>query len=145
MGENRERERSMIQLCLANLVFLNVSGEDSAKKPWDKLGILYQSKSLVNKLLLIKKPYLLRISEGGSIVENLNAFNTMISQLSSMDIKITKKGKCINLLFPFPDSWDILVMDIGIYSTTLVLEYVAASLFSEETRRKNMEGSTKYD
>jgi hypothetical protein len=45
----------MIRLCLAYLIFLNVSGEDSTKKLWDKLGSLYQLKSLVNKLFLRKK------------------------------------------------------------------------------------------
>jgi len=39
--------RSTIHLCLSDLVLLNVSGEDSAKKLWEKLGNLYQSKSLV--------------------------------------------------------------------------------------------------
>ena len=44
--------RSTIRLCLSDSVLLNVSGEDSAKKLWEKLGNLYQSKSLINKLLL---------------------------------------------------------------------------------------------
>jgi hypothetical protein len=35
------RERSKIRLCLADLVLLNVSGEDLANKLWDKLGSLY--------------------------------------------------------------------------------------------------------
>jgi hypothetical protein len=122
---------------------LNVSGEDSTKKLWDKLGSLYQSKSLVNKLFLRKKLYLLRMSEGSSVTEHLNVFNTIISQLSSVDIKITEEEKCISLLCSFPDSWDSLVMAIGSNSTTLVLEDVVASLLSEEMRRKNMEGSTK--
>jgi hypothetical protein len=40
--EKLERKtRSMIQLCLANSVLLNVLGEDSAKKIWDKLGSLH--------------------------------------------------------------------------------------------------------
>jgi len=34
-------------------------------------------------------------------------------------------------------------MDIGSNSTTLVLEYIVASLLSEEMKRKNMEGFTK--
>jgi hypothetical protein len=34
------RERSMIQLCLADSVLLNVLGEDSTKKLWDKYGKL---------------------------------------------------------------------------------------------------------
>jgi hypothetical protein len=137
------RERSMIRLCLADSVLLNVSGEDLAKKLWDKLGSLYQSKSLVNKLFLRKKLYLLRMSDGSSVTEHLNVFNTIISQLSSVDIKITEEEKCISLLCSFPDSWDSLVMAIGSNTTTLVLEDVVASLLSEEMRRKNMEGSTK--
>ena len=46
------KERSMIRLCLSDSILLNVSGEYSAKKLWKKLGNLYQSKSLVNKLFL---------------------------------------------------------------------------------------------
>jgi hypothetical protein len=34
----KRREMSTIRPCLADLVLLNVSGEDSTKKLWDKLG-----------------------------------------------------------------------------------------------------------
>lgn len=43
---------SMVHLCLSYSVLLNVSGEDFANNVWKKLGNLYQSKSLVNKLFL---------------------------------------------------------------------------------------------
>ena len=33
--------RNMIRLCLLDSVLLNVSGEDSTKKLWEKLGNLY--------------------------------------------------------------------------------------------------------
>jgi hypothetical protein len=98
------REKSTIQLCLANFVLLNVPGEYSTKKLWDKLGSLYQSKSLVNKLFLVKKLYLLRMSKDSSVTEQLNVFNTIIRQLSSADIKTTNEEKCVILLCYFPDS-----------------------------------------
>ena len=44
--------RSEFCLCLSNSVLLNVSREDYAKKLWEKLGNLYQSKTLVNKFFL---------------------------------------------------------------------------------------------
>jgi hypothetical protein len=125
------RERSMIRFCLADSMLLNVSGEDSAKKLWDKLGILYQSKDLVNKLFLRKKLYLLRMSDGSSVTEHLNVFNTMVSQLSYMDINITEEEKCIDLLCSFLDSWNSLVMATRSNTTTLVLKDVVASLLSE--------------
>jgi hypothetical protein len=46
------RARSTIRLCLPDSVLLNVSGESTTMEIWDKLGNLYQSKSLVNKMFL---------------------------------------------------------------------------------------------
>jgi hypothetical protein len=44
------------------------------------------------------------MSDGGSVTEHLNAFNTILSQLSFVDIKINEEEKCIILLCSFPDS-----------------------------------------
>jgi hypothetical protein len=85
----------------------------------------------------------MRMTEDISVAEHFNVFNTIISQLSYVDIKITKEEKCISLVCSLPDSWDSLVEAIGINSTTLALEYAVSSLLSEEMRRKNMDGSTK--
>ena len=84
-----QKAKSTIRLCVSYSVFLNVSEEATAKNLWGKLGNLYQSKSLVNKLFLRKKLYNLRVKDGDSVTEHLNAFNTVVSQLSSVDIKIS--------------------------------------------------------
>ena len=73
------KAKSTIRLCVLGSVFLNVSGEATVKDLWAKLGTLYQSKSLVNKLLLRKKLYNLRMKDGDSVIEHLNAFNTVVS------------------------------------------------------------------
>jgi hypothetical protein len=83
------------------------------------------------------------MSEGNSVTDHLNAFNTIISQLFVVDIKITEEEKLISLLCYFIDLWDSLVMAIWINSTTLALEEMVASPLSEDMRRKNMKGSTK--
>ena len=56
-----------------------MSGEIIAKALWDELGTLYQSKSLVNKLFPRKKLYNLRMKDGDSVTEHLNAFNTVVN------------------------------------------------------------------
>jgi hypothetical protein len=117
-----------------------VSEEATAKDLWEKLGNLYQSKSLVNKLFLRKKLYNLRMRDGDLVAEHFNSFNTMVSQLVSVDIKISDEDKCISLLCSLPDLWDSLVVDIGSNTTSLKFEEVVSSLLSEEMRRKNMEG-----
>eukprot|EP00253_Pinus_taeda_P004037 PITA_04037 len=52
------------------------------KDLWDKLGTLYQSKSLVNKLFLWKTLCNLRMKDGDSVTEHMNAFNTMVKTTS---------------------------------------------------------------
>eukprot|EP00253_Pinus_taeda_P004981 PITA_04981 len=84
-----QKPKSTIRLCVSYSVLLNVSGEATTKALWENLGTLYQYKSLVNKLFLRKKLYSLRTRDGDSVTEHLNAFNIMVSQLASVDIKIS--------------------------------------------------------
>jgi hypothetical protein len=126
-------------LCLSDSVLLNVSRKSTTKELWNKLGNLYQSKSLVNKLFFWKKPYNLRMRDGDSVTEHMNAFNTVVSHLLSVDIKISDEDKCISLLCSLPNSWDSLVVAIGSNTTTLSFDDVVSSFLSEEMRWKNME------
>eukprot|EP00253_Pinus_taeda_P010847 PITA_10847 len=124
-------------------ILLNVSREATVKALWDKLGTLYQSKSLVNKLFLQKKPYNLRMKDGDSAIEHLNV-NTVVSQLSSVDIKISDEDKCISLLCSLPDSWDSLVITIGSNAIALQFYEIISALLMEEMRRKNMDNQNGY-
>ena len=58
------------------------------------------------------------------MVDHLNSFNTMVSQLVSVEIKISDEDKCISLLCSLPDSWDSLVVSIGSNTTTLSFDDV---------------------
>ena len=73
------KAKSIIRLCVSDSVLLNVSGEATTKALWDKLRTLYQYQSLENKLFLQKKLYNLRMKDGDSVTEHLNAFNTVVS------------------------------------------------------------------
>jgi hypothetical protein len=84
---------------------------------------------MVNNLFLRNKLFLLRMNDGSSMIDHLNAFNMIISQLYYVDIKITEEEKC-RLLCSFRESWDNLVVNIGSNKTTLVLEDMFASLLS---------------
>ena len=107
------RERSTIQFFLSDSVVLNIFGEDSAVKLWEKLGSLYQSKSIVNKLFLQKKLFHLRMDENDTVTEHLNVYNTLVSQITSVGIKMAKEDKCITLLCSLSDYWDNLIVAIG--------------------------------
>eukprot|EP00253_Pinus_taeda_P003017 PITA_03017 len=79
------------------------------------------------------------MKDGDSVTEHLNAFNTVVSQLSSVDIKISYEDKFISLLCSLPDSWDSLVIAIGSNATALQLDEIVSALLTEEMRRKNMD------
>jgi hypothetical protein len=81
------------------------------------------------------------MEDGYYMTEHLNAFNTLVSQLVSVNITIAEEDKCITLLCYLPDSWDNLVVAIGSTTqSTLKYEDVVASLLSEEMRWKSMDG-----
>jgi len=125
------KEKSKIKFCILDSVLLNVLDEATVKDLWDRLGTLYQSKSLVNKLFLQKKLYNLRMKEGDSVVEHLNTFNIVVSQLVYVDIKISDEDKCISLLGSLPDLWDSLVIAIGSNATALQFDEIVSSLLME--------------
>jgi hypothetical protein len=125
-------------------VLLNVSGESTATELWDKLGNLYQSKSLVNKFFIQKTLYHIRMEGGYYVTEHLNSFNTLVSQLVSINIMIAEEDKCITLLCSFPKSWDNLVVEIGSTTqSTLKYEDVVTSFLYEDMRWKRMDVHSK--
>jgi hypothetical protein len=73
------KARSLIRLYLGDLVLVNVYEEKIATSLWKKLGYLYHAKSLVNKKIMWKKLFSLRMGDCDSVVEHLNAFNTIVT------------------------------------------------------------------
>jgi len=59
--------------------------------------------------------YNLRVKDGDSVTDHLNAFYIVVSQFLFVDIKISNEDKCISLLCSLPNSWDGLVVAIGSY------------------------------
>ena len=79
-------------------MLLNIFGEDSVVNIWGKLGSLYQSKSLVYKLSMKKKLFHLRMDENDTVIEHLNVYNTLVSLITYVGIKMAEEDKCITLL-----------------------------------------------
>ena len=68
------------------------------------------------------------MKDGDLVTEHLNPFNTVVSQLSYVDIKISDEDKCLSLLCSLPDSWDSLVIAIGSNTTTLNFDDIVSAL-----------------
>jgi len=109
-----------------------------------KLETLYMTKSLTNLIYLKRKLYSLQMKEGTNIVEHLNVVNTLIFQLSNMEVKFQEKDNSITLFCSLLESWDHFVTSISL-RTTKFLEFdsvVWALLFEEVQRNSNIKTST---
>jgi hypothetical protein len=104
---------STIRLCLADEVLFNIVGEDTTSGLWSKLESLYMMKSLTSRIYLKRQLYSLRMKEGTQVADHLNTFNTLIVQLTSMEVKFEEEDKAITLLCLLPKYWDNLVTSIS--------------------------------
>ena len=70
---------STIYLYLASAIKYSVLNKKCPFGLWHKLGKIYMSKSLTNRLYLKKQLYGLKMSKGSDIRDNINQFNKCIT------------------------------------------------------------------
>ena len=88
----------------------------------------------------MKRLFNMKMSEGGSVVDHLNEFNTVTSQLSFVGVNCDDEVRALLFLCSFPESWNGLVMAISNSvsgSSTLKFDDVVGAILSEEMRRKS--------
>ena len=143
-NEIDEKTLSVIRLCLVDDVLFNIVSETIAAGLWTKLESMYMTKSLTNKILLKRQLFTLRMKEGTKISDHLNAFNTLVCQLSSMEYIISSEDKAILLLCSLPKSWAHFVTSISLSSVeSISFDEIVGAMISEETRKKSsLETST---
>ena len=76
----------------------------------------------------------MNMSEGGSVADHLNEFNTVTKQLSSIKVDIDDEVMDLLILFSLPESWNGLVMVVSnsvFGSNTLKFDDVVVILSEE--------------
>jgi len=79
------------------------------------------TKSLSNKLYLKKQLYGLHMNEGTVVLEHLNFFNKIISELLAADVKIDEEDKALIFLSSLPQSYDHIITAMFYAKETLIL------------------------
>ena len=80
------------------------------------------------------------MDENDTVAEHINVYNSLVSQITYVGIKMAEEDKCITLLCFFPDSWDNLIVAIGSASqATLKFDEIVSYMLSKEMRWKNMD------
>ena len=91
-------------MSLASMVAFNVSRKKTTKDLIATLSKMYKKLSASSKVFLMKKLFNLKIAGSGSIAGNLNKFNTLTSQLESVEISFKDEIRVLVLLFSLPEA-----------------------------------------
>src|SRR5271168_4477131 len=91
-----------IRLCLAASVAFNISKETTTKGLIKALEKLYEKPLASNKVFLMKRLFNMKMSEGGSVADHLNYFNTVTSQLCSVGVNFDDEVRAPLFLFSIP-------------------------------------------
>ena len=62
---------------------------------------------------LMKKLFNLKKAEGTPVAQQLNEFNTITNQLSSVEIKFDDEVRALILLSSLPNSWEVMRMVVS--------------------------------
>ena len=121
------------------LVAFNISKEMTTEGLMKELAKLYEKPLGSNKLFLMKHLFNMKMSEGGSVVDHLNEFNTVTSQLSSVGVTFDDEVRALLFLCSFLESWNGLVMDISNFISrysTFKFDDVVCAILTKEMRQK---------
>jgi glucose-6-phosphate isomerase len=113
----------------------NISKEKTTKELMDALAKLYEKPSASNKVFLMKQLFNMNMSEGGSVADHLNEFNTVTNQLSSIKVDFDDEVMALLILCSLKERWNGLVMVVSNFvfgSNTLKFDDVVCVILSEE-------------
>ena len=97
-------------------------------------------KNLMNKLYVKKQLYSLHMKEGSELLEHLNTFNMLNTQLSSFGVNYEDEDKALLLLSSLP-TFDHLVTTLMYEKETIVLEEVTSALLPHIKMKQDGDGS----
>ena len=92
----------MIRLSLPASMAFNILKEKTMKGLMDALAKLYEKLSASNKVFLMKRLFNMKMSEGGSVADHLNEFNTVTNQLSFVKVDFDDEDRALLIFCPLP-------------------------------------------
>ena len=103
------------------------------------LSSMYEKPSANNKVHLMKKLFNLKMVEGTPVAQHLNEFNTITSQLSSVEIDFDDEIRALIVLASLANSWEAMRMTVSNSAGKSKLKYndIQDLILSEEVCRKD--------
>ena len=98
-------------------------------------------KNLTNKFYVKKQLHSLHMKEDSDLLEHLNTFNMLNTQLSSFGVNYEDEDKALLLLASLPTSFDHVMTTLMYGKEPIVLEKVTSALLSHIKMKQDGDGS----
>ena len=99
----------VIRLTLAKNVAFNIMNEKTIVDLIQTLSHMYEKSFTNNKVYLIRRLVNLKMGEGNSVTNHISKFNTIIVQLTLVQITFDDEVKALILLSSLPESWSATI------------------------------------
>ena len=103
----------VIRLTLSRSVAHNIVKKNTIANLMKALSSMYEKPSANNKVYLMKKLLNLKMVKNASVAQHLNEFNTIINQLSSVEIDFDHEIRALIVLASLPNSWEAMRMVVS--------------------------------
>ena len=125
-------------------MYNHICNETHARSLWNKLEMLYSSKTGNNKLFYLTKLVQVKYKEGTSLPDHLNEMEGIQDQLSRMGVKLDDEVFALLVLASLPQSWETLKISITNTAPNGIvnMELVKSSILNEEMRRRSQASSS---
>lgn len=129
----------VVRLTLAKNVAYNIVKEMTTYGLIKALSNMYEKPSASNKVYLCRLLFATKLNEGACVADHLNEFNSILSRLTSVDIKFDDEVQALLLVSSLPDSWSGFVTAIcnSSGSSKMTFDGVRDAILGEDIRRRN--------
>ncbi|KAL1187723.1 Retrovirus-related Pol polyprotein from transposon TNT 1-94 [Cardamine amara subsp. amara] len=134
--ELQEKVGSTIRTCLGDEVVHQVINLVNSKEIWDKLEKIYMSKSPSSKLYVKQRLYLFKMSEGSNLIQHVNQFNQITTDLGRVGVTVEDEDKAMMLLCSLTPEYETLVTALLSNKETITMQSATDSLLGHHNRHQ---------
>ena len=121
---------------------LQLTGDcESALELWKSIIDLYQRKTLLNKVLIRRKFYSVKMTDNEKVMPFISRVRQLAADCKAMDVPIDDTEMAMTMLCGLPSKYDnlIVAIDAATADTSLSMDFVKSRLLQEEQRMMDRE------
>ena len=133
--------RAIIGLSISDDDLQLIGDCDSAAEQWKCILDLYQRKTLLNKVLIHRKFYSVKMATNEMVMPFISRVRQIAADCKAMDVPIDDTEMEMTVLCGLPSKFDnlIVAIDAATADTSLSMDFVKSRLLQEEQRMMDRE------